>query len=213
MILGNHLSKAHYSGSQARSSSLEQAIDSAESGSFHLAAAHNSSLDSYRTLDGYQPSANDIARDTPYRDVSPSAQALHAKAEDATAKAQSADNSQYSAQDFLHFALSSLEEALPQLPPQQKSKAIEARQLLSQDQNLWYANVYLGNALASINGGAVPYIEAAERDAPGKDVSWTGGEIYGNLHDSLSYLKMAKDTNGSSLDEVRQAVSILKSLG
>lgn len=191
---------------------LDEAIIHAETSSIHLQSAHNSTRDSYQTLDGYQPAAVDISRDNAYRDVSPSGRSLHAKADATTIPAQNASGKQYDALATLDFAIAALDQAIPQLSPQDRRQALQARQQLQQQDPLWHADVALGTALATMNGGALPYIEAAEGDAPGQDVSWTGGEIYGNLRDALGQLGYAGNINGESLGSVNNALSTLRSL-
>jgi hypothetical protein len=195
---------------KSAAAALDEAIVHAETSSLHLQSAHSMTRDSYQTLDGFQPAAVDISRDTPYRDVSPSGRSLHARADSTTVPAQNASAKQYDALATLDYAIAAVDQALPQLSPADRREALRARQGLLQQDPLWHADVALGSALATMNGGALPYIEAAEADAPGQDVSWTGGEIYGNLRDALGQLSHAGGINGSSLSQVNEALEILR---
>jgi hypothetical protein len=197
---------------KSAASSLDQAITQAETSAFHLNKAQQSTRDSYFALDGYQSEAVDVSRDTPYRDVAPSAHALHRRADSTTMSANDANSSHYEALQTLDWAVSAIDQALPDLSGEQRQEALQARAQLSQRDALWYADVALGNALATMNGGALPYIESAEADIPGTDVSWTGGEIYGDLRDTLGYINQAGGINSRSLQSVNSAVSILRDL-
>jgi hypothetical protein len=193
-------------------SSLDEAIIHAETSSLHLQTAHEATRDSYVTLDGYQPAAVDISRDTPYRDVSPSGRALHQRTDATTLPAQNASGKQYDALATLNFAIQALDQAIPELSGGDRQEALRARQQLQQQDPLWHADVALGTALATMNGGALPYIEAAEADAPGQDVSWMGAEIYGHLRDALGQLSYAGSINGQSLSQVNDALTTLRAL-
>lgn len=193
-------------------SSLDEAITHAETSALHLQSANTFTKDSYQALDGYQPAAVDVQRDTPYRDVSPSGRSLHGRADATTAPAQNASGKQYDALDTLALAIGALDQAIPQLSPQDRREALQARRQLDQQDPLWHADVALGTALATINGGALQYIEVAEADAPGQDVSWAGGEIYGNLRDALGQLGYAGDINGHSLADVNSALATLRGI-
>lgn len=197
---------------RSATASLDEAITHTETSALHLQSANALTKDSYVALDGYQPAAVDIQRDTPYRDVSPSGRSLHARADATTSPAQNASGKQYDALDTLAFAIGALDQAIPQLPPQDQREAVKARRQLDQQDPLWHADVALGTALATINGGALQYIEAAEADAPGQDVSWAGGEIYGNLRDALGQLGYAGNINGQSLSDVNSALATLRAI-
>lgn len=192
--------------------SLDEAILHTETSSLQLESAHASTHDSYVGLDGFQPAAVDIQRDSVGRDVSESARSLHRRADSTTVTAQNASGKQYDALATLDFAVAALDQALPELHGRDRQDALRARQQLDQGQNLWYADVHLGNALATMNGGALPYIESAETDTVGTDVSWTGGEIYGNLRDTLAYFNEAGRFNGGSLSQVKDALATLRAV-
>lgn len=191
---------------------LQEALEQAELGAYHLEIAHDLTGESLAALDGYQPSTMDIARDTPTRDVSPSARALKAQANSSSLPAQTASGRQYDALASLHGAISALDQALPELSPQDRRDALQARRQLDQQDPLWHADVALSGALAAIQGGAVPYIDAAEQDAPGIDVSWTSGEIAGSLREATGQVHYAGNLNGKSLQTVHQAVATLRAI-
>lgn len=194
------------------SSSLDEAIVHAETSSLHLQTAHQATRDSYIQLDGYQPAAVDISRDTPYRDVSASGRSLHQRADATSLPAQNASGKQYDALASLNFSIQALDQAIPELSGSDRREALRARHQLQQQDPLWHADVALGTALASMNGGALPYIEAAEADAPGQDVSWMGAEIYGNLREALGQLDYAGNINGQSLHQVQDALATLRAI-
>lgn len=197
---------------RSAASSLEQALAHAETGSIQLESAHQDTRDSYSKLDGFQPATHDIARDTPYRDVSASARSLQARADATSTPAQNASGKQYDAIASFDYATAALDHAIPGLSPADQQKAFEAREKLQQRDPLWHADVALGSALASINGGARPYMDAAATDAPGQDVSWTAGEIHGSLNEALGNLGYAGDINSASLAAVNNAVAILRDI-
>lgn len=197
---------------QSVSAQLDEAIIHAETSSIHLQSSHSYTKDAYVALDGYQPAAVDIQRDTPYRDVSPSGRSLHEKTNLTTPAAQNASAKGYDAVDTLGWAMSALDQAIPQLSPQDRREALQARHQLDQGEALWYADGALGTALASMNGGALPYIETAEADTPGQDVSWVGGEIYGNLREALGELNRAGQISGGSLNSVNSALATLRAI-
>lgn len=191
---------------------LEEAIKQAELGASELCSAQEQSGESRQAIDGFQPSVRDIANDTPYRDVSGSAKQLGRKAVSATTAAERSGDYDSRAVSSLSGAIAALDNALPQLEPNQREAALAARHQLSQDDELWWADGALGSALAAINGGAVPYIEAAQADAPGQDVSFTASEIYGTLQESLGHLAEANRIQGQSLSEVQSAIETLRGL-
>ncbi len=197
---------------QSPARNLDEALIHAETSALHLKKAHQTTEDGYRTLDGFQPSAVDISRDTPWRDVSGSGRELRRKSESTGNKAENVASSQYSALGTLDWAVSALDRALRELPPQMRQEALEARHYLDQRDEIQQADLDIGYTLAGIYGGAMPYIQTAELDSPGQDVSWTGGEIYGILNQSLSHLGHAGHVNGESLAEVNEAISILREL-
>lgn len=197
---------------QKVSASLDEAIIHAETSSLHLRTAHDATRDSYVQLDGYQPAAVDISRDTPYRDVSPSGRSLHMRADATTIPAQNASGKQNDALGTLSFAIQALDQAIPQLQGADRRDALQARRGLDQQNALWHADVALGTAMAAMNGGALPYIEYAEADSPGQDLSWTGGEIYGNLREALGQLGYAGNINGTSLNQVNDALATLRAV-
>lgn len=192
--------------------SLDQAIELAESGRESLAAAQQETREGYQSVDGFQPAVRDIAKDTPYRDVSGSARALGQKAEGATSSAESSTDFDSRALASLDGAIASLDAAIPGLSGGQRRIALQAREQLMQRDELWYADISLGSALAAINGGAVPYIEAAQADGPGIDVSFTAGEIFGTLHESLGHFTQAERIQGMSLTDVQSALKTLREL-
>lgn len=192
--------------------SLDEAIRLAETSSVHLQVAHEATQDSYVALDGFQPAATDIARDTAYRDVSSSGKALQVKADASTTPAEKASGKQYQALQTLDWATQALDQAMPGLSSSDRQAALLARQQLQQREPLWHADVALGTALATLNGGARPYIDIAAGDRPGQDVSWVGGEVYGNLRDTLGQLNQAGHLNGHSLQDVNSALTILRDL-
>ena len=191
---------------------LGQAIEQAESGSASLASAQQETREGYQTLDGFQPAVRDIANDTLYRNVSGSARALGQKADGATSSAESSANFDSQALISLDGAIASIDAALPGLSESQRRTALQAREQLMQRDELWYADISLGSALAAINGGALPYIEAAQADGPGQDVSFTAGEIFGTLQESLGHLSQAEQIQGMSLAEVQSALKSLREL-
>lgn len=191
---------------------LREAIQQAEVAAAELSLAQQSAGQGHQVLDGFQAATRDIARDTPYRDVSDSATTLRQKASTATSSAERSGDYDSRAVASLGGAISALNQAIPQLEPADRRAALVAREQLSQADELWWADGALGTALAAINGGAVPYIEAAQADAPGQDVSFTAGEIHGALNESLGYLVEADRIQGQSLQDVHNAVETLRSL-
>ncbi len=193
-------------------SALSQAIEQAEAGAYDLASAQRQSQGGYEIIDGFQASVRDIANDTPYRDVSGSARVLNQKADGGTRSAESSGDFDARAVAHLDGAIASLDAALPGLSEQQRQTALQAREQLVQRDDLWYADIALGSALAAINGGALPYIEAAQADAPGQDVSFTAGEIFGTFQETLGHFTQAERIQGASLDEVKSALQSLRQL-
>ncbi len=191
---------------------LEEAIKQAELGASELSSAQEQSREGHQAIDGFQPSVRDIANDTPYRDVSGSARQLGQKAASGTRAAERSGDYDSRAISSLSGAIAALDQAIPQLEPSQREAALIARHQLSQDDELWWADGALGTALAAINGGALPYIEAAQADAPGQDVSFTASEIYGTLQESLGHLAEANRIQGQSLSEIQSAIGTLRDL-
>lgn len=197
---------------RSATASLDEAITHAETSALNLQSANSYTKDSFVALDGFQPAAVDIQRDTAYRDVSPSGRSLHARADATTIPGQNASAKQYDALDTLAFAIGALDKAIPDLSPADQREALKARRQLDQQDPLWRSDVEIGTALAAINGGALQYIEFAEADAPGQDLSWVGNEIYANLNEALGHFSYAGNINGQSLNDVNSALATLRAI-
>ena len=192
--------------------SLNEALTQAETTALHLKTANQSTEQSAETLDGFQASATDIQRDTPWRDVSASGRELHERTDATGEQAQSAVDSQFSALGSLDGAITALDQALHELPAQLREEALEARHHLDQREQIQRSNLELSYGLGAIYGGALPYIESAEHDLPGQDQSLIGNEIYGNLNESLAHLEIAGNVGSGSLANLSEAIGLLRGL-
>lgn len=189
---------------------IDGALSYAEASARSFGQAQSKSQEGEEALDGYEGPVAHIRADRPGVSVAEHGRTLQDKSHNATRGAEDSYSAQLQGLDESGAAIYAIDRTWQDVPVHLHDELRAAQHYLDQRDEASQTEYYLSSALATIHGGAAPYVDAAAQDTAHSVVSYYADPIASYLGDAQFHLQTANRYGQRTVQDVTYAVELLQ---
>ncbi len=189
---------------------VDNALRYAEASASSFGRARSKSQEGKESLDGYQGPVEQVRADRPSVSVAQHGRELQEQSYRATRGAEDSYSAQLQGLDESGAASYAIDQSWNQVPEHLHDELRTAQILLDQRDEASRTEYYLSSALATIHGGAAPYVDVVAQDTPHFVVSHYADPIASLLGDARFDLQTASRYGEITVKDVNHAVDLLR---